>query len=231
LNQEKRELWLEYAKLECMYILKIIERRRILGLDKPKEEVMEDKGEFEDRDEIALPTITEEELQKTDGPRLDPLLTSPLTDISTNPALNGAIPMAVYSSAIASRPDDISLVVGFYDIFLPFYSGLPFVDSALDTVKKHLEETFPLRGKTLLIQIKDHARGIETTDKRFPSAIRTMMATASAIPSLVIKERKECCVGLSQYLEQLSHTSGLEENLQKVVKIFQGRVEKWQNMT
>ena len=230
LNPEKRELWLEYAKLECLYILKIIERRRVLGLDKQEDKMVEDKTGFDDQNEITLPTITQEELQKTDGPRLDRLLTSPLTNVSTNPALNGAIPLAVYSSAIASRPDDVSLVAGFYDVFLSFYSGLSFIDSALDTVKGQLMEYFPGRGKTFLIQIKDHTRGIEVTDKRFPAAIREMMRTANAVPKLPLKERRECCIGLLEYLEKVSKTDGIDANLQKVIEIFQERVGKWNDI-
>lgn len=229
LNPEKRELWLEYAKLECLYILKIMERRRILGLDKKEDVEMEDKSDFKDENEIVLPRITQEELQK-DGPRLDPLLTSPLTDVSSNPALNGAIPLAVYSSAITSRPDDINLVAGFYDIFVPFHSGLSFIDSALEKVRKHLEEKFDGRGKTLLVQIKDQFRGVEPTDKQFPAAMREMMKMANAIPKLQVKERKECCSGLLLYLQKVSQTERLDENLQKVIKILQGRVGKWQEM-
>jgi len=188
--------------------------------------VAEDTGEVEGN-EIQLPTITEEELQKTDGPHLDLSLTSPLTDVSTNPALNGAIPLAVYSSAIASRPDDISLSAGFYDVFLPFYSTLSFIDSALNTVKGHTEEIFSGRGLTLLIQIKDHARGIKSTNKSFPAAIREMIKAANAIPSLSMRDRNECCAGLIQYLTSISETNGLDVNLQHVIKVVQGRVEKW----
>jgi hypothetical protein len=231
LNPEKRELWLEYAKLECLYILKIMDRRRILGLDKFREETtMDDKTDFDKQDQIPLPTISQNDLGKTDG-QFDPLLTSPLTDITTNPALNGAIPLAVYSSAITSRPDDVLLVAGFYDVFVSFYSGLSFIDSALDMVKKHLQETFPSRGKSLFIQIKDHARGVSAMDKRFPSVIREMMKMASSIAGLPVRERKACCDGLKTYLEDLLQTDGLDESLVKVLQIFQARVEKWQDIT
>src|SRR5438477_181799 len=83
-------------------ILIIMDHRLILALDKQEETAVEETTGFEDQNEIPLPNITQEELERTDGPRVDPLLTSPLTDISTNPALNGAIPLAVYSSAITS---------------------------------------------------------------------------------------------------------------------------------
>jgi len=226
LNPEKQELWHKLAELECLYILKITERRRILGLDNKEDEVTDDAGELEGN-EIQLPTITEEELQKTDGLHLDLPLTSPLTDISTNPALNGAVPLAVFSSAIASRPDDISLWAGFYDVFAPFYSRLSFIDSALNMVKSHMEDIFPGRGLTLLIQIKDHAKGIESTDKSFPAAIREMIKTANAIPSLPMRDRRGCCAGLIQYLAGISEKNGLDVNLQQVIKVLQGRVENW----
>ena len=228
LNPEKPELWFKLAELECLYILKITERRRILGLDNKQEKTTKDTGELEGN-EIQLPTITEEELSKTDGPQIDPLLTSPLTDISTNPALNGAVPLAVYSSAIASRPDDISLCAGIYDVFLPFHSTLSFIDSALNKVKAHMEENFQGRGLALLTQIKDHARGIEPSDKTFPAAVRKMMKTANGIFSLPIGERKECCTGLIRFLEGISETNRLDVNLQKVVRVFRGRAEKWRN--
>lgn len=207
LNPGENELWFKLAELECLYILKITERRRILGLD--TDTIPIDTTEREDQ--IQLPPITEEELDG--GPRLD-LLTSPLTDASTNPALNGAVPLSVYSSAVSSRPDDISLLAGFYDVFLPF--SMSFIDSALNTIRTRMEEMFPGRGLTLLIQIKDHARG-----KPFPAALREMMKTTKAIPSLPLHERKECCAKLISYLDSLD---GLEVNLQQVVKVLRGRV-------
>ena len=227
MNPERRVLWWEYTKLECRYILKILERRRILGLNEQKEETVVETDASLDQDEITLPIITEEDFKKQDGPRLDPLLTSPLTDASTNPALNGAIPMTIYSSAIATRSNDLSLVVGFYDVFLQFYPALSFVDAALDSIKQHLVDKFPGRGKTLLIQIKDHARGLQPTDQRYPTAIRGMLKTAVDIPTLPANERKECCEGLLQYLDMVSHEDGLDENLQKAAEIFQEKVRGW----
>lgn len=214
LNPGENELWFKLAELECLYILKITERRRILGLD-TTDTMIDTNIELEDQ--IQLPPITEEELDGGTSPRLDPL-TSPLTDASTNPALNGAVPLSVYSSAVASRPDDISLLAGFYDVFLPF--SMSFIDSALNAVKSRMEDMFPGQGLTLSIQIKDHARG-----KPFPAALRETMKTTSAIPSLPLHERKECCAKLVSYLDSLD---GLEVNLQQVVKVLRGRVSSYE---
>jgi U3 small nucleolar RNA-associated protein 6 len=230
LNPERREVWWEYAKLECLYILKIVERRRILGLDNlPKEDVMDDTG-FEG-DEITLPSIAQGDLSKTDPGQEKDLLLSPLTNVATNPALNGAIIMAIYSSATESRPDDVSLMAGFYDIFERFYARLSFIISILETIKTDLENKFPGRGKTVFVQIRDHARGIDPRDVKFPSALRDMMKTANAIPSLLEKERKICVTDLLRYLESISDIEGLDENVQKVISIFMGRVSKWKDIS
>jgi len=235
LNPEKRELWLEYARLECLFLLKIMERRRILGLDKVETTSVEDDVlEFHKRDEIQLPVITAEDLEKQgegEGATLDPVLTtSPLADVATNPALNGAIALAVYDSAVGTRPDDISLATGFYDVFAPFYSGLRFIDAALNKVKAHLEEKFPGRGRTVLIQIKDHARGIDVMDKNFPGVLREMMNTANTMTSLPVKERKDCCAGLQKYLDELLDIRDLDQNLRKAIEIFRGKAAKWQDI-
>ena len=235
LNPETRELWLEYARLECLFLFKIMERRRVLGLDKEETTSMEEDAlEFDKRDEIQLPAITAEDLEKQDrgeGSKLDPVLaTSPLADVARNPALNGAIPLAVYDSAVGTRPEDISLATGFYDVFVPFYSGLQFIDAALDKVRAHLEEKFPGRGRTVLVQIKDHARGIDVADKTFPGTLREMMKTANTVPSLPLKERKDCCAGLQKYLDDLLGTPDLDEDLYKAIEIFRGKVAKWQDI-
>jgi U3 small nucleolar RNA-associated protein 6 len=200
-----------------------MERRRVLGLDNAREETSEDKTDFADRNEIALPTITQNELQKVDV-RLDPVLISPLTDVSTNPALSGAVPMAVYSSAVASRPGDISLAAGFYDIFASFHPRLSFASSAMDSIKEHLEMMFAERGKTLLVRVKDHARGITPLDRQFPSAIRAMMTTSSEATRLPEREQKEFRQAIGSYIDELLETTDLDESLSRVLRIFHSKV-------
>jgi U3 small nucleolar RNA-associated protein 6 len=229
LNPEKQELWWEFSRLACSYVVKLLERRRILGLDKPLKEMLHDKTGFQDQNEIELPTISMEELQKADDPQLDPLLTSPLSDVSTNPVLNGAIPKAILASAISSRPNDLILISGFYEVFLSFHSKLAFIDSILDTLKKHIQDTFPGRGITLFIRVIDHARGLEYSDTRFPRALREMMNTSSSVTELVSKERTVCCSKLIEYLEAVSQTDELEVNLRKAIAVFVDRVQRWKD--
>jgi hypothetical protein len=214
--------------LETLYIFKILERRRVLGLDNKSQTEGNawDGKDFGDQNEITLPTITENDLQ-ADGSEGEPMLNSSLADISSNAALNGAIPTMVYSSATAARPDDILLFVGFYDMFLAFHPTLPFINTMLDTVKHDLADKFPERGYTLLVQIKDCVRGVRADNEDFPTAVREMMSMAQAISTMSIENRKECCTGLLKFIKSLSEMPDLEENLGEVLKIFERRVMKW----
>jgi U3 small nucleolar RNA-associated protein 6 len=228
LNPERRELWLEYARLETLYIFKILERRRVLGLDdksRMEEKAWDDK-DFDGQNEITLPTITADDLE-TDGSKTESILNPRLADVSKNAALNGAIPTMVYSSATSACPNDILLLVGFYDMFLSFHPIVPFINSILDTIKHDMGEKFPGRGYTLLVQIKDCIRGVRADDAKFPAAVREMMNMAHAISSMSMENRKECCTGLLKFIQGLSEMPDLEENIGEVLKIFQRRVMKW----
>ena len=61
--KRSKELWLEYAKLEMIYIAKIAARRRILGLDGGRQ-TLEQASNIDDPDAdlIALPAITAEDI-------------------------------------------------------------------------------------------------------------------------------------------------------------------------
>ena len=229
MNSEKRELWWEFARMSCLYVIKLLERRRILGLDTPTETEKPDDTGFQNQDTIELPTISMEDLQPTEGLQLNPLLDSPLANIATNPVLNGAISKAIYSSAIESCPNDIALVFGFYKVFLQF-SDVQFVDSMLDTIKTHLDANFPGRGLTLCMQVVDHSRGVHPAGVRFPSALRAMMKTASALVDLEARERKVCGDELLDYLDGLQQNNELNENLDKAIGIFKEKVQNWRDI-
>lgn len=59
-----KTLWIQYAKLELIYVAKLVARQRILGLDEASQQPkpIEDKELDNDADMIALPSITGEDL-------------------------------------------------------------------------------------------------------------------------------------------------------------------------
>ncbi|KAF8476109.1 hypothetical protein BDZ91DRAFT_779118 [Kalaharituber pfeilii] len=121
-NKGSKQLWLEYSKLELVYIAKIITRRRLLGIDQ-QEELPSNKTNDEDEEMIELPAITGEELNH-EGSEEDKLENSPLNSLEDNPAFNGAILFAVFDLAIKEIPNDIEFIFAFFNSFA-WFTGLP----------------------------------------------------------------------------------------------------------
>lgn len=128
-------LWLEYARLELLYISKILARRRILGLDQRAEaENPPAEAKKSGDDVIALPTITAEEVGFGDS---TPLADQHLLDkLDTNPALSGAIPMAIFDAAYKKLGCE-AFALAFFDMVADFVE-LPCQHAILERI---LEQT------------------------------------------------------------------------------------------
>ena len=136
--ERSNDLWLEYARLELLYISKILARRRILGLDhradppeagNPPAEARESED-----DVIALPTITADDVGFGDStPLADQHL---LEKLDTNPALSGAIPIAVFDAGYKKLGSE-AFALAFFDTVADFVE-LPCQHAILEHV---LEQT------------------------------------------------------------------------------------------
>lgn len=107
-NADSEQLWLEYIKLELIYVSKILARRKLLGLrvdDSVQEEkVVADEGEdghveLPGEDELTAKDIVKAELKSL--PEVD---ISMLGDVSKNPALRGDVALIVFDAAIEALP-------------------------------------------------------------------------------------------------------------------------------
>lgn len=135
--KKERKLWLEYAKLELIYLAKLDARNEILGLKMtraPREEVSKDLDT--DADMLALPDVTAEDLQgekDQDAEKRE----SELQRVAQSPALSGAIPQVIFDAAMQEFNNDPLLAEQFLDVFALFPS-LPCSDRLLQHVIDHL---------------------------------------------------------------------------------------------
>jgi len=159
-------LWLEYAKLETIYVGKIAGRRRILGLDEDRTKNV-DAGT--DEDMIALPEITAEDvnpsLRKEDG--VDEVA---LQNLASAPILTGAIPIAVFESAMKQFKDAPAVAEKFFDMFAEF-DQVPCIKRILQHVLEHLEQTAPRAVETVACSFRMHLFGLHPISEEFPSAL------------------------------------------------------------
>lgn len=136
--KRERKLWLEYTKLELIYLAKLDARNEILGL-KVKREAKQEEDPTKmdtDADMLALPDVTADELQgekDEDAERRE----AELQKVIESPALSGAIPQVIFDSAMREFNNDPSLAEQFFDVFALF-PNLPCSERLLQHVLDHL---------------------------------------------------------------------------------------------
>ena len=161
-------LWIEYARLEMMHVSKVAGRRRVLGLEIAK---IEDKSrhntEEETDDMITLPVITPEEIMPAQRPSSGAEQEA-LEKLSTGPVLSGAIPMAIFDTAMKHVNESDKLCLQFFDMVAEF-RALPCQQSVLSHIMATLRSVAPKSPGTLIRWIQQPVIGINVTAPEFPA--------------------------------------------------------------
>ena len=183
-------LWIEYAKLETIYIGKIAGRRKILGLDGGRIEKGNDKSD--DTGMIVLPDVTAEDinpsLNKEDG--VDEEI---LQNLASMPVLTGAIPTAIFDSAMKQFHNNPALAEQFFAMFAEF-DQLPCITRLLRHVLSHLEQNSPNTVNTIVCTFQMLLHGIHPTSPEFPPALRDSLELINS----AIQQHSEMKVRLSE---------------------------------
>ena len=171
-----KNLWIEYGKLEMGYIAKIAARRRILGIDGSEpSEFPEDQGPdtFEDpnADVIALPVVTGEDvnpsIQSSDPEKSDQVA---LDNLSSTPALSGAIPIAIFDEAMKHFPADDTFGYSFWRMVIQF-DDLPCLKTILSHIVNLMLTAMPASPLSQACDIRLPVIGIASNDPAFPRAL------------------------------------------------------------
>jgi U3 small nucleolar RNA-associated protein 6 len=166
--KNSEDLWLEYAKLETIYVGKIAGRRRILGLDVDRNaEAQIQDGD--DGDMIALPTVTPEDinpsLKQDDG--VDEVA---LQNLASAPVLTGAIPLAVFDSAMKQFQGRARVAERFFAMFAEF-EQLSCILRVLQHVLGYLQQNAPQSTETAMCDFRMQLYGCNPADPEFPPAL------------------------------------------------------------
>ncbi|KAI4624113.1 uncharacterized protein J4E87_005611 [Alternaria ethzedia] len=178
-------MWLEYAKLETIYVGKIAGRRKILGLDidRTKKPGTDEDG---DEDMIALPEVTAEDvnpsLKQDDG--VDEVA---LQNLASAPVLTGAIPLAVFDSAMKQFQGKPKLAEKFFDMFAEF-SQLACIPRILQHVLDYLQENSPHAVETAICRFRMLLFGCDPSD---PEIALALSKALDLISSTVQQHPKE----------------------------------------
>jgi U3 small nucleolar RNA-associated protein 6 len=209
--KRERSLWIEYARLECIYIAKIAARRRILGLEGRKEKELVDEGE----DMLALAPVTAEDinpsLDVTDG-----VDDEALKNLASTPALTGAIPIAIFDAAMKEFENDASLGEEFFDMVAEFERGTTF-DRILRHVVEALEKARPDDAHTITVQFMLPITGLTPESPEFPEALTATLKTIRQALSRLPLQRKEIASSALARLLPLAATKDLDADIAAAV--------------
>lgn len=161
--KNRESIWLEYAKLETIYVGKIAGRRKILGLDVDR--TVEQTADDPDADMITLPAVTAEDVNPSLG-KEDKVDEVALQNLASAPILTGAIPMAVFDSAMKQFQNDAALAEKFFNMFAEFRQ-VACIKRILQHVHDHLNRNFPQAAQTVACSFRLRLFGIHPASAEF----------------------------------------------------------------
>lgn len=167
-------MYLEYAKLEMVYLAKLAARRKILGLDEEKKEP--EAANEEDDNMMMLPEISAEDLDPEANKGVEEVTIEALKRLANAPAYTGAIPLAIFDAAMAQFNNDSDVANDFFDLVATF-DTVPSARMILDTIYARLQETAPDSADQIICEAKMHAFGVAPTSVEFPAALGQSIST------------------------------------------------------
>lgn len=218
-----KELWIEYAKLEMIYLAKIALRRKILGLDNDRsieaaeamEEDTEDPGFANSADMIAVPNFKTNALRPSmiEGVQVD---TEAAKDPMTTPALSGAIPLAIFDAARKQPFFCPQAAEDFFDMFAVF-THVRCLPKILQHVLDSMIELYPTDACTCNCYIRQLFVGIEPTSAEFPVALGTALDRLKESIAKA-KDKAELSKKTKAWIEPVLAIEDLDPGIQTVLK-------------
>lgn len=213
--KSSRHLWVHYGKMELIYIAKLVARRRILGIDKGNFEpaTAEQGAEFDDPDAdmITLPKVTGEDVNPSEGNDKNGVDNVALQNLASTPALSGAIPLAIFDSAMNHFNNDDRFGLEFYNMASEF-GQIPSLHTILEHIVDVLQTNKPDSYRTHICYTRIPTAGISATSVEFPRALGVSLSR--------LRERgpdRNLAQEVINWLQPLEKTEGLDPALQKVI--------------
>jgi U3 small nucleolar RNA-associated protein 6 len=226
-----KELWIEYAKLEMIYLAKIGMRRRMLGLDANRAmEAAEETGQTEQdpgfatgEDMIHVPNLKLRSLQPRmiEGVRVD---TETAKDPMTTPALNGAIPLAIFDDA--RKQPFYTAVVGeeFFNMFAEF-SAVSCLPKLLQHVVDSMTDTHANDPATCSCFIRQPIIGLLPLTPEFPAALASSLDRLKSSRERT-SNREQLAKKTVAWIEPTLALKGLDDGIRKVLLFTLRSLEK-----
>ncbi|KAF2717202.1 hypothetical protein K431DRAFT_341496 [Polychaeton citri CBS 116435] len=171
------KMYLEYVKLEMIYLAKLAARRKILGLDQQAiEQQPSGAGSFDSGDDVvALATTTFEDFIGEVDPEMDDNRKDSLQKLAGAPAFSGAIPMAIFDAATKHFQGRTDVALDFYDLVASFRTVTCTPRILKHIVDRSLEEA-PTAPTTIICEAKNQLFGAAPDSTELPVMLGRSLA-------------------------------------------------------
>lgn len=168
-NPDSPYLWLEYMRLELIYVAKILARRKLLGISRAQQD---EKKELESNDNLEL---TGEDLNEAEREikNLPDINMEILGDAKSNPVLRGDVALVVFDAATAQKFDKREFCVEALKIIDEFTAldRLHLANHVIEWATSNLDT-----AESWLWSVTLPVRYVSVEDPEFPDQLRQMFA-------------------------------------------------------
>jgi U3 small nucleolar RNA-associated protein 6 len=169
-----KKLWLEYAKLEILYIAKIVARRKVLGIDGNRiDQPARQSPDDTDADILMLPKVTGEDINPTlpDHNHIDQVA---LRTLDSTPAMSGAIPIAIFDAGMAHFRKDAAFGKACFDLCSEF-ENMPFVRKIMGHIVETMMRETPDTWHAQACFIRAAVGGLDVSSPDFPPNLSVLL--------------------------------------------------------
>ncbi|KAK3720609.1 U3 snoRNP protein [Vermiconidia calcicola] len=216
--KDEVKLWLEYTRLEMVYLAKLAARRKILGLDEEEKLAQEPQAE-EDENMLALPTITAEDIDPDARKGIEEVDDDALKRLASAPALSGAIPIAIFDAAMKQFSNGAHEAEEFFDLCTSF-TQVPSTMRILQHILDHMQEHTMNCAETAICTAKLSLLNVEAESASFPLVLGQTLSglkeRQNNLPNKAIPKLAEKAIEL--YLPYLELDSELDEDVTMVLQ-------------
>lgn len=210
-NTNSHKLWYEYAKLELLYVSKLLARRKLMGIQNKIEQ--EDKGL-----DIEMPELTSKDLLNEGMKNLPEADFAKLGNLEENAALKGDIALAIFDEAVTRVVDPMKFAIDFIEL----------VDSFKDLDRQYLclhiinwLNTHHKSERTRILEITLPIRHTLPTSRKFPDLLKLVINNYN--------KEKEKSVALKQLfrervIQEYVNVEGLDSNIKKALEILDSKI-------
>jgi U3 small nucleolar RNA-associated protein 6 len=222
--ERSKMLWVEYGKLEMIYVAKLAGRRRILGLDglNAKSEETVPQEEDPNADTIALPTVTAEDINPRLAADADANETA-LRNLESAPVLTGAIPIAIFDAAMNKFGSHVQLAQQFFDAFAEF-DQVPSLKNILQHILDVLRGSSPKAAA--MVSFKLPVCGLNLSSPEFPAALGQSIALINGAIDEMPGQQVDIAANAITWMLRFHRGKHVDESLKKVISSSLRRYSK-----